>query len=376
VSTSSGDEPKLSDADLEAFLKNAAEGGGAAPPKEPSARARMVARRLREKEEAATRRSKKRQPADPPGWRTGPAWQEMNGRRTRRRRVLAVLGVLAAVAVAVVAVRPSLVLDRFGDGSTASGPEPGAVGLPTRAEPFRGSPALSWADGADGIELPPAKAVGDMSERDVASALRLTKELLVASHLDAAVLRGERPERAIALLDPQSPGLTARLKRSLSDPSREDDPLTLFTRFDPDEARVIDDAVKVRGEMTYAAGDPGTVEVHADYTFAYAVERAGSDDADDRTVGLVDRTIIRRDVTMMLADPERWEATEGRLLPQSYYADFGNTACEVYDGYLHPSFAGSSATGSPATGPEVDPYDRSEPLPGDGSTACGRVTRT
>ncbi|MGP2435678.1 hypothetical protein [Streptomyces sp. JW3] len=370
-SASSGDEPSLSDAELEAFLKNAAEGGGAPPPKEPSARARMVARRLREEEEAARREGKRKQ-ADPPGWRTGPAWQETNGRRTRRRRILAVLGVLVAAAVAVVAVRPSLLLDRFGDGGSASAPGSAAPGLPTRAEPFRGSPALSWADGADGIELPRAKAVGDMSEKDVASALRLTKELLVASHLDRGVLRGERPERAIALLDPESPGLTSRLKRSLSEPSQEDDPLTLFTRFDPAEARVIDDAVKVRGEMTFAAGDPGSVEVHADYTFVYAVERVGGDGAD----GTVDRTIVRRDVTMMLADPERWHATEGRLLPKSYYANFGNTACEVYDGYLHPSFTGNSATGSPATGAEVDPYDRSEPLTGEQDMACGKVTRT
>ncbi|CAL9483001.1 hypothetical protein SUDANB145_03062 [Streptomyces sp. enrichment culture] len=370
MSNSSGDEPSLSDAELEAFLKDAAEGssgGGAPPPEEPSARARMVARRLREEEEAA-RRGKKGRQADPPGWRTGPAWDEVNGRRTRRRRVLAVAGVVLAAAVAVVAVRPSLLLDRFGDTGTTEAKSPDS-GLPTREQPFRGSPALSWADGAEGIELPKAKAVGGMSKADVASALRMTKELLVASHLDPDVLGGGRPEKAIGLLDPKSPGLTDQVERSLSDPSREDDPLTLFTRFDPDEARVIGGAVKVRGEMTYEAGDPGSVEVHADYTFVYAVERVGGDEA-------VDRTIVRRDVTMMLADPERWEATEGRLLPKSYYADFGNTACEVYDGYLHPSFSGASATGSPATGPEIDPYDRSEPLTGERDMACGKVTRT
>ncbi|MEU4653065.1 hypothetical protein AB0G32_03785 [Streptomyces sp. NPDC023723] len=369
MSTSSGDEPNLSDAELEAFLKDAAGGSSSgAPPKEPSARARMVARRLREADEAAARQAKKGRSADPPGWRTGPVGQEANGRRARRRRVLAVVGVVVAVAVAVVAVRPSLLLDRFGGGGTATASEPGDPGLPTRAEPFRGSPALSWADGADGIELPAVQAVGDMSAEDVTEALRLTKELLVASNLDPAVLRGDRPEKAMALLDPESPGLTSRLKRSLSDPSEEDDPLTLFTRFDPGEARVIgDDAVKVRGEMTYEAGDPGSVEVHADYTFVYGVERADG--------GAVDRTIVRRDWTVMLADPERWEATEGRLLPKSYYVNFGNTACEVYDGYLHPSFTGASVTGSPATGPEVDPYDRSEPVTRDPDMTCGEVTR-
>ncbi|MYW13984.1 hypothetical protein GT034_37385, partial [Streptomyces sp. SID2563] len=52
------------------------------------------------------------EPALPPGWRTGPAWQEMNGRRGRLRTVRTV-SVLALVAgVAVLVVRPSL-LDRL-----------------------------------------------------------------------------------------------------------------------------------------------------------------------------------------------------------------------------------------------------------------------
>ncbi|CAM5728449.1 Integral membrane protein OS=Streptomyces fumanus OX=67302 GN=GCM10018772_44390 PE=4 SV=1 [Streptomyces fumanus] len=48
----------------------------------------------------------------------------------------------------------------------------------------------------------------------------------------------------------------------------------------------------------------------------------------------------------------------------------------MYDGYLHPSFAEGPATGEPATGPTVDPYDRSRPLTGDEREECGEVTRT
>lgn len=43
--------PSISDEQLEAFLREAADGGGGSAPKEPSARARMVARRLREEAE-------------------------------------------------------------------------------------------------------------------------------------------------------------------------------------------------------------------------------------------------------------------------------------------------------------------------------------
>jgi hypothetical protein len=345
----------ISDEELERFLRESAEGVGA-PPKEPSARARMVARRLREEETAPT------------AWRPGPPVQV--GRNSRRRRILTVVGLLIAVAVAVIAVRPSLLLDRFGGGD---GPDaaasPGRADGPTRAEPFRGSPAADWAEGADAIELPAARAVSGVTEDEVALALRRTKEFLVAANLDPAVLRGARPGKAIDLLDPKSPGLLAKVKRSLSAPDRTDDPLLLFTRFDPDEARVLGNVVKVRGETTVRAGEPGVAEVHADYTFVYALVRAGGGEE-------VARTVVRRSLTIAVSDPDRWDVTAGLLLPKSYFSDFGNTACEVYDGYLHPSFAAGPATGEPATGPTVDPYDRDRPLTGDQRTECGEVTRT
>ncbi|CAM5728461.1 Integral membrane protein OS=Streptomyces fumanus OX=67302 GN=GCM10018772_44390 PE=4 SV=1 [Streptomyces fumanus] len=88
----------------------------------------------------------------------------------------------------------------------------------------------------------------------MARALRRTKEFLVAANLDPGVLRGDRPEKAIALLDPKSPGLLAKVERSLRAPDRTDDPLLLFTPFDPARARVLGDVVKVRGEMTVGAG--------------------------------------------------------------------------------------------------------------------------
>ncbi|MDP9683522.1 hypothetical protein [Streptomyces griseoviridis] len=115
----------MSDAESEAFLKRAAGGSPG---------------------EAAARQGSGR-PRSPRGRRTGPARQESGGGRVRRRRrrLLGVIGALVTVAVAVVAVRPSLLLYRFGGDEGSRGP-----GLSRRAEPFRGPPALSWADGAEG----------------------------------------------------------------------------------------------------------------------------------------------------------------------------------------------------------------------------------
>ncbi|MFJ6849346.1 hypothetical protein ACIQM3_02235 [Streptomyces sp. NPDC091271] len=365
-----------------AELVRRAEEGGADAPKEPSARARMVTARLRALDEEAARgrgRGRRGRPAgqwQPEGWRTGPPIG--SGRPRKSRRVAAVLGFAVVVGILVVTMRPSLLTDHLpGGGESASAdplpaetapptaaPADGPVGdRPTLAEPFRGSPAVRWADGAKGIEIPAAEAAGGMSKGEVEQALRATRQLLVAANLDAATLRGEKPDEALNLLDPLQKGERERLERSLAEPGGEQDPLMLFSRFDPDEARLVGDVVKTRGRMTFEAGAAGSVEVHADYTFVYPLVEPGGDE--------VARTIVRRKLTTALHDPKRFVATRGKLSVVSSEQNFGNTSCEVNDGFLHPSFPSDSA--NPPRGDDVDPYDRSEWQP-DGS--CGTVTRT
>ncbi|MBX7547208.1 hypothetical protein ABZX95_18635 [Streptomyces sp. NPDC004232] len=400
------DESSIPDEQWEAFLREAAEDGGRNAPKEPSARARMVTRRLREQDEAVReqategngrrrwrKRAAKPQPSLPPGWRTGPAWREMNGRSRRRRTVGSVIGVVLAAALALVAVRPSLLLDRLpgrdhGSRTSASTlpaetapptSAPGAVdqaGPPTRKDPFLGSPAQRWADGADAIEVPSAKAVGWMGQADMAVALRRVKEFLVGANLDPAVLRGGQPTSVLALLDPEQkhPDELSDLRRSLRTPDRRYDPLQLVTRFDPAQVVLAGDVVKVRGRTTFSAGAAGEVRVHADYTFVYPLVRAGgkSGGAD----AAVARTIIRRDLTFDLLDPRTWIATGGKLTVRSSGSEFYNTECGVHDGYFHPVFPDTAPTGAPATGPATDPYDRSKSVSDDHSKGCGTVTRT
>ncbi|MGJ5753960.1 hypothetical protein FB563_2105 [Streptomyces puniciscabiei] len=365
------DESSIPDEQWEAFLREAVADGGRNAPKEPSARARMVTRRLKEQDEATR-------------------FQVIEGggrRRWRRRRTVgSAIGVLLAVGLAVVAVRPSLLLDRFPGGHhTSSAPLPAETALPssapggidqagppTRKDPFRGSPARRWAEGADAIEVPAAKAVGGMSRQDVALALRRTKEFLVGANLDPAVLRGGQPDAALALLDPRQPHTLPDLRRSLRTPDRGHDPLHLVTRFDPTEVALAGEVVKVRGHMTFSAGAAGEVRVHADYTFVYPLVRAGG--KGDRDV--VARTIIRRDLTMVLLDPHKWIATEGKLNVRSSDSESYNSECGVHDGYYHPIFPDGTPTGAPATGPAADPYDRSKSLSDDHHKGCGTVTRT
>ncbi|MDN3024560.1 hypothetical protein [Streptomyces sp. S.PB5] len=338
-----------------------------AAPKEPSARARMVTERLRQQEARGEL---------PEGWRTGPPLQE----KRRGRRIWPVLGLLLAVLVAVVALKPSLLPGLGGDSTdSASGerlpdetaaptapPSAAAPATPTLDDPFAGSPAKRWADGAAGIVLPEAKAVGGKSKAEVAQALRLTRELLIDSNLNPATLRGERPETALGILEPKQKGVLAELKAGLSKPSEKNDPLAMFTRFDPNGIRTVGDVVKTRGRITFKAGEGTAVAVHADYTFVYPVVRTdGSTE--------VTRTIVRRVLELEVSDPARYAVTPGKLTVLRYDRDAGNSTCGVHDGWFHPEFPSDAPTDGPSSGPTTDPYDRSKDIRD--SKDCGTASR-
>jgi hypothetical protein len=386
-------EPALPDDVWERFASDSERDIRGSAPKEPSARARMVTERLRQQDarEAAERGSRRGARKDSPrtarpeGWRTGPAWQETDGRAARRRRLSAVIGIPLALAVAVIVMKPSLLPgDPFGTsaGTTAAAaplpdesvaptapPSVANPESPTLDRPFAGSPAERWADGATGIVVPKAAPVGSFTKKQVATALRQTKNLLVGANLDPGTLRGERPDAAIAVLDPQQTGMVDDVNHMLRAPDKKHDPLTLFSRFDPDEVRLVGDVVKTRGRITFEAGKDASLAIHADYTFVYPVSRAdGSTE--------VTRTIVRRVLDVGFVDPKKFRFTPDRLTVRKHSNEFGNSACKVYDGFLHPQFGPATATSAPPTGPAIDPYDRSRDISHSTTDDCGRLSRT
>ncbi|MGI5356844.1 hypothetical protein ACQI4E_16275 [Streptomyces sp. CA-252508] len=368
-----GDGSSVPDEEWARFLRAAEREGAGGAPKELSADERAA---------RAARAARVAGAARPEGWRTGPAWREIDGRARRRRRLGGVLGVLLAAGLVVVAVRPGLVTDRFaqdtpagsGGGSTHAAPGTPAEDLPTLKEPFRGSPAAAWDDGAAGIRVPAAKPVGGMSRKDVQHALESTKALLVAANLDPATLRGERPRAALDLLDPLQEDGRVLLEKALADPAPDRDPLWVFSRFDPAEVRPAGDVVKVRGRMTYERGErDGQVLVHADYTFVYPVVKADPGGATE-----VARTVVRREMTLALYDPGKVRSTPGRLTVVRMYESAGNDDCSRDgEGFLHPEFRSDlvAGEGGGGSGDLVDPYDRDKPLE-QLSQECGTVTRT
>ncbi|GAB2919524.1 hypothetical protein [Streptomyces mayteni] len=285
--------------------------------------------------------------------------------------------------VAVLAVRPSLLTDRLpglGGGEPAAvatlpveterpaapPPEESLPDRPTVDDPFAGSPAREWAEGADGIEMPAAEPVGLISEERMAEALGLAREFLIGTNLDPEVLAGAVPEEGLAVLDPGSDDIADYVARSLDEPSQEYDATTLFTRFHDDHATVLDGVVKVRGRTEVTEFGDGSAMLNLDYTFVYPL--ISTDGTEEVT-----RAVVRRVIDFQVLDHERWQSTPGTLWLYEWSVDLGNDDCAVTDGFLNPLFDSQLLTNPGPTGPERDPYDRSEELTGDGD--CGVLSR-
>ncbi|WP_208899309.1 hypothetical protein [Streptomyces incarnatus] len=176
------------------------------------------------------------------------------------------------------------------------------AGPPTRKDPFRGSPVQRWAEGADAIEVPAAKAVGGMSRQDVALALRRTKEFLVGTNLDSAVLPGGQSDAAPALLDPRQPTHCPTCGARCAPRTGPTTPWK---------------AAGTRGLPLRLPAGPG--------------RRKGR----PRCRGTDDH---RRDLTTVLLDPHEWIATEGKLNVRSSDSEFYNSERGGYDGCYHPIF--------------------------------------
>ncbi|WP_055557848.1 hypothetical protein [Streptomyces sp. NBRC 110028] len=361
-----GTEPdgsSRSDEEWERFLRESVAGTADAP-KEPSARARGVANRLRAE----------------PG-------REMEGRRgypparPRRRTGWYVAGLLASLVLLVVALAPGWAVDLFAGGDSpplaaetarpTGAPPAEAARRPTTKEPFRGSPAASWASGAEGITVPEAGAVGWMSAAGVERALARSRDFLVASGLDRGVLRGERPDKAVALINPHQKDVQDLLKTAFRSPNEKNDPLLLFSRFQPSRTHLVGDVVKTRGRLTYREGERGALRVTADVTFVYPVSRADAG-GDDEIV----RTIVRRELVLSWDDPDKVITEPGTFSIVSYKYAMTNGGCGAPTGYFVPPF-GTDRRADEA-GAEVDPYDRSTPVVRGGPAAdeCGRATRS
>ncbi|MCB5165850.1 hypothetical protein LG634_13520 [Streptomyces bambusae] len=185
--------------------------------------------------------------------------------------------------------------------------------------PYRGSAAAGWAEGENAVELPPARALGGMSEAQVEQALLQTKEILVAANFER-VPYGE----VFARFDPGSPALAALAGN----------PVGLVTRFDRTELVQHPYRQKARGRITYAAAPSGKgLVIKTDHTFVHPVASA-RDGAYEVAPGIAEwaRVLTKRRLVIAVRPDSPLPVL------QSYAVRLGNVRCEAADGLVHTYF--------------------------------------
>lgn len=193
--------------------------------------------------------------------------------RRHSRRATAVI----AAAVAVVVVAAGLVGTRiFGVWGPDSEPAAEATATPSPSEsaapsPFDGTPAEDFAEGADGIVLPEAEAVGEFTAEQVAEALEQVRVALIAARLDRSMLIEHDPDPFLGLL-------AVDLQPALSD-SFESTDFAAFASQIAEQAALAALVPRVSGRISYQAATAGAqdteiIEIDTRFTWVYAFEAA------------------------------------------------------------------------------------------------------
>ena len=147
-------------------------------------------------------------------------------------------------------------------------------------DPFSGTPAEHWANGAAGIVIPAPRAHGPYTAAQVRSAYETTRELLIAGNLDWPTLRGGTPKAFEKLLiKSELKAFLAGLHSTKVDKTGEEENTRgWITTFAPGSAKFVTTVVKVHGTMKasviHQSGTP-VLRITVDYIFVYVVEPPG-----------------------------------------------------------------------------------------------------
>lgn len=238
------------------------------------------------------------------------------------------------------------------------------------ADPFAGTPADKWANGAAGLVIPAARSHGQYSAAKVESAYKTTRKLLAAAALDKQALLGGAPTAFANLLTQQERDqFVSQLNRTGLD--KHGDPRSSrgwIVQFAPGSTKLVGSAIRVHGSMSAAAtkdrnGYP-ILRVRVDYIVVYAIEPPRDPLDWMRIVAQFKGTV----------DFGAWAQADTPFEPVwNAGPAVAGIRCGTKDGFVHPDYrSGPPDTAAPA-GPAVDPYAFGEP----GKTgACQPTTGT
>ncbi|MCW2915317.1 MAG: hypothetical protein JWN52_3385 [Actinomycetia bacterium] len=299
-------------------------------------------------------------------------WRAPQVRRSRRpgARTITVLLVVGLVALAAVLaqtdpldLRPGhspdtipVTLTPVPDLSTAPSDH-----LPQSGDPFTGSPAVSYANGAAGITFPAAKATAGFSKKDVQLLFSKTRALLMASHLNPKTLFNGGTDAFAGQLDPDQGKV---FTRGLQSRDPEKNLRSWLMSFAPKSSELTGSVIKVHGETTLSEatrqGRRGAL-AKVNYIFVYPVHRPGRPDTSVRVIAHLRGEVFHsRDERGEWTWIYRWGSSNA------------NARCDVEDHYVHPFYEDSQPDLTARTGAPVDPYDLNE----DPGTDCQTVSRT
>jgi hypothetical protein len=298
-------------------------------------------------------------------------------RKARRRRGLrrAAWGLVAVVVVAgggaFAYTRLAHSASSAGNSASISAQSPdGQSGPPS--DPFQGTPADKWADGAAGITIPAAKAVGPYSASQVAAAYQATKKLLIAANMNPQTLAGGAPTAFADLLGTKQQrtqflaGLSAK---GLAKDQRQNSTRIMVVSFAPGTTQLIGSVIKVHGTMSAHAvtvsGSP-QLDIDVNYIFVYPIEPPGrpadwmrffASDYDSYAFGQFD-------------DPggplEAWDQT---------VVGTDGAVCYTTGGYDYPDYPSMRVPNPKQSGKAIDPYAPGTASPGSGNPVCGNSTQ-
>jgi hypothetical protein len=285
------------------------------------------------------------------------------GRRERTRTaitwviVIAVVGTLAGLSMLL---RHSAARSGAGDVKpVTNGPVPSLTPRQmTAADPFAGSPAQSYADGAAAIVAPPAQALSGYSAAEVAAAYLTAKRMLVTANLDPETLRGGSPNAFSALLVNQERTFFVKGLNTIGVGKGGYAKSTRgwVTSFAPGSTQFVGNVIKVHGIMaatTAFSGGRHLLRVHADYLFVYPVQRP------DEPLTMM-RVVVQDVVNVDFA---QWD-DPGGALEAWWNGESGGAAgsrCDVNDGFIHPAFPNGPADKVRPSGTPINPYSLSAP---------------
>jgi hypothetical protein len=239
------------------------------------------------------------------------------------------------------------------------------------SDPFTGTPADGWADGAAGITVPAAGPHGPFTAAQVRAAYQSTRMILIAGFLDRATLDGGTPARFASLLTSRQRaeflagiGLAGRDKQGFPRSTR-----AWVASFAPGTTRLVTTVVKVHGSMsagTAVSAGMTVLRVRVNYLFVYAVEPPG------RPADWM-RVVVQEYGDVDFAawdDPGRALEPWVRMTPGTAGAQ-----CGMSDGFIHPAYPHGPPAAVRPSGSPVNPYSAAPPA-GSSTYRCQLTTGT